>query len=119
MSNRETVDILRIIAAKSESIRGEATRAIMALNADSPIIKRRLNLVASHALSDSSAGFTDEEITQITHLLSAEDVEKRDFTLRVRLTTSELAELERLAAEARMDLSEYVRSKIFNGSPPS
>ncbi len=115
--SKEIADILRIIAAKSESIRGEATRAIMALNADSPIIKRRLNLVASHALSDSSAGFTDEEIVRITYLLSAENEETRDFTLRVRLTPSERAELERLAAEAGMDMSDYVRSKIFNGSP--
>ncbi len=117
MRNQEIINILRLIIAKSQSIRDEAVRMIKTLDIDSPIIQRRLNYVASRALDDSSAGFSDGEIAQITRLLSPEDTETRDYTLRVRLTTSERVELERLAAEAGMDLSEYVRSKIFNGSP--
>lgn len=112
MDNQEIVEILRLIAAKSDSIRGEAVKTIMALNNNSPIIQKRLNFVASNALRDSSV-FTQDEINRITLLLNTEEGEARDYTLPIRLTQSEREELQRLAGDAGMTMSEYIRSRVF------
>lgn len=114
MDNQEIVEILRLIAGKSDDARREAVKAVAALNNNSPIIQKRLNIVASIALDDvKMAGFTQDEINRITQLLNTEEGETRNYTLPIRLTQLERQELQRLAGDAGMTMSEYIRSRIF------
>lgn len=113
MDNQEIIEILRLIAGKSSDARREAVKTVAAINNNSPIVQKRLNIVATIALDDSMAGFDQDEINLITQLLNTEDRGRRTYTLPIRLTESEGQELERLAKEAGMTMSEYIRSKIF------
>ena len=58
------------------------------------------------------ATVTDDQVMyRVTN--SVRRLETRDYTLRVRLTESEQATLQRMADDAGISLSEYVRSRLF------
>lgn len=104
---------LKIIIAKSPAAMQEAIKCIQAISANSPIIQQRYNRVVDLALNDPEAKFSPDERAEIASHLETTTDETRSYTLRVRLTEIEQAELEQLADEDQQSLSEYVRSKIF------
>jgi len=105
------IETLRMIITKCSSIAAEAGRAIIAINKKSPITVQRCNFVALNALDDPSAEFTDDERAAIAELMSETESEGRDYMLRVRLTSHEHTELEKMAGN--LSVSEYVRRKLF------
>jgi len=107
------INTLKIIIAKSSSQSAEAAKAIMAINKKSPAVDMRCNNVAVRALEDLDANFTEGERTAIADLMSETETESREFMLRVRLTSTEHAELEEMAGNENLSISEYVRRKIF------
>jgi hypothetical protein len=116
MNYREFIPILRLIAAKSP-IGGEAAKTIQAINNDSPVAKQRCNHVATYALNDPTANFTADERAAIAEMLVADSDDRTAYTLRVRISEAERAELHRLAeVDGQDDLSKYVRKVLF-GAP--
>jgi hypothetical protein len=84
----------------------------MMIRPTSPIAQARYRVALSVALNDPDAHFSPDE-RQILADAVAPDEGSRDYMLRVRLTEAEEARLKRMAGEAGMDVSEYVRGKIF------
>jgi hypothetical protein len=117
MDYREFIPTLRIIAAKSQTIGGEAAKTIQAINNNSPVAKQRCNFVATHALNDPAAHFTEAEQAEIAEMLTADTDDRTAYTLRVRMSEAERADLHRQAEAAGYDdLSKYVRFQLF-GAP--
>lgn len=106
-------DALKLIIAKSEDAMQEAVRTLQAINANSPVVQQRYNHVVEIALADPYAMFTPEERAIIAAPLATSESETRDYTLRIRVSEYERGMLERLADEAGVTMSEYVRSKVF------
>lgn len=80
----------------------------------SPIYQQLYNRVAAQVLATANSGLSpDERDVVAQHMALSDGDEMRTFMLRVRLTESERAELQRLADEARLGMSEYVRSRLF------
>jgi len=107
------IDALKIIIAKSPAQCAEAAKAITAINKKSPWSDMRCNNVAIRALEDPDANFTEDERVAIADLMGETETEGRDYMLRVRLTNTEHAELEELAGNENLSVSEYVRRKLF------
>jgi len=107
------IDALKIIIAKSPSQCAEAAKAITAINKKSPWADIRCNSVAVRALEDPDANFTQNERTTMAELMSETKTEGRDYMLRVRLTNAEHGELEKMASNKNLSVSEYVRRKLF------
>lgn len=113
MNYREFIPTLRIVAAKSQTIGGEAAKTIQAINNNSPVAKQRCHYVATHALNDPEI-FTDDERATIAEMLAADSEDRTAYTLRVRMSESERAELHRQAESAGYDdISKYVRFALF------
>ena len=106
-------DALKIIISKSPDATNEAVKCLQAISARSPIVQVRYNRVVELAMSDRRATFTPDERATIAEALEVEETGSRDFTIRVRLTQNEQAELQLLADEAGCSMSEYVRGKVF------
>lgn len=106
-------EALKTIISKSSLAMGDAITCLRAIAAKSPVVQQRYNHVVDLALNDPSAHFTTEERAIIAEGLSVPGSETRDFTLRVRLTQSERVTLQEAANDADLDLSEYVRRKLF------
>jgi len=110
------IDALKIIIARSPDAGADAVRALAAARAGSPTAQTRYQHVLTRALADPEAGWTpDERAALAAGIDSDTGDEMRTVTLRVRLTESERAHLERLAADAGTTMSEYVRDVIFGG----
>ena len=108
------IETLKLIITKSPSCAAEAGKAISAINLKSPAADLRCNRVALDALGDNGANWTNEERSAISELLStSEEPGTREYTLRIRLTEWEHADLEDRASNNRKTLSEYVREIIF------
>jgi DNA-binding ferritin-like protein len=117
MNYREFIPILRLIAAKSQTIGGQAAKTVQAINNNSPVAQQRCNFVATHALNDPAANFTADERAAIAEMLAEDSDDRTAYTLRVRMSEAERAELHRLAeADGQDDLSKYVRKVLF-GAP--
>lgn len=106
------IDALRIIAAKSPYAGAQAMQCIKAIQAKSPIVTERYNRVVELAFSDPQADFSPEERQLIADHIGGGDG-NRSVTVRFRVTQAERADLETLAADAEMDVSEYIRSLIW------
>jgi len=109
----EIIEALKIIIARSPNAAEEAVRTIQAARNNSPILQTRYANVLIRALADGQATFTPEERELIASAIEA-PTGTRDVTLRVRLTTSENAQLTEAADQAGQSVSEYVRRKIFS-----
>jgi len=107
------IKILRTIITKSPACAAEAAQAITAINKKSPAVDSRCGRVAMNALADTSAGWTADERAAIAELMPESADESREYTLRVRLTSSEQIALESNAKSEGVSLSEYARKKIF------
>lgn len=110
----ETIDILRLIAAKAPSATHEALGAIRGQQVGSPLAARRAERAASMALEDPQAEWTAEERLLLASLLGADgpDEEPRRLDLRIRVNEREKAIVQRLAEDAGMTVSDFIRSKI-------
>lgn len=108
------IEALRIIAAKSPYAGSQAMQCIKAVQMKSPIVTERYNRVVELAFSDPQADFSPEERQLIADHIGGGNG-KRTETVRFRVTQSERADLETLAADADMEMSEYIRSLIWPG----
>ncbi len=106
-----------------------AIRVLMARSLDAArLLKRRpattspnfqliYNRVSTQILSEPNSGLTAEERELVAAFITLdEESEPRSQMLRVRLTESERADLERKATRERMDMSEYVREYAIGPS---
>lgn len=104
---------LKIIVSKSPSTARDAMQCLQAIRAKSPMVQVRYNRVVEAAMSDQDADFTPDERAIIAEAVELPEGESRGFTLRVRLTPNEQADLQAAADEAGMTMSDYVRSRLF------
>lgn len=104
---------LKIIIAKSPAAAQQAIACLRGIQAKSPILDVRYAHTVSIALGDPAAEFTQDERRIIAEALSAGASETRDYTLRIRMTEAERADLARQAEEADLSMSEYVRRRLF------
>lgn len=105
---------LKIIVSKSPKAARDAMQCLQAIRVKSPMAQVRYNRTVEIAMSDHDANFTTEERAIIAEAVELPEGEARGFTLRVRLTSSEQAELQTAADEAGLSMSEYARQKIFD-----
>lgn len=79
-----------------------------------PIYQQVYDRVAARVLSDPESGLSLEERSFIAAFISLDTANTaRSFLLRVRLTDAERDALQRMAKAADMDMSEYVRARLF------
>ena len=110
------IDALRIIVAKSPYAASQAVQCIAAIKAKSPVLQQRYNRVVEMAFSDPQAeAFTPEDRQLIAEYVTGEGGEgsAKLLDVRVRVNASEKAEVQRLAADASLTISDYIRSRIF------
>lgn len=91
----------------------EAIKCLQAIRVNSPVTQIRYNHVVELALNDPQANFTPEDRALLAGYLTVSSESTRDYTLRVRLTDVERAQLQEAADQAGQDMSEYVRRKLF------
>ena len=109
------IDALRIIIAKSPQAAAQAVQCIAAIKARSPMLQHRYNRVAETAFSDPQAEpFTPEERLIVAEHINDEGGEgsAKLLDVRVRVNNAEKAEVQRLAADAGMTVSDFIREKI-------
>lgn len=109
----DIIEALKVIIAKSPNASEEAIRTIAAARNRSPILQVRYSNVLIRAFADPAAKFTPAERELLSSVIEAPEGQGRDYTLRVRLTNAERAQIETAADAAGMNVSDYVRSKLF------
>jgi len=107
-------EALRIIISKSTNATSEAIQCLAAIRAKSPVLQLRYNHCVTLAFNDPEANFSREERALIAEHLGTGADDSRSYTLRIRLTDAERAELTRLAESVGLTMSEYVRKHIFS-----
>ena len=100
---------LRLIIAKSPNNYQGAIRALR--TAQHRPNARPVQYVLEQALVDPVAEFTASERAGIAALLSGND-EARTLDIRLRVSADEKAEVQRMAEESGMTVSDFIRSKI-------
>lgn len=105
-----TADALRLIAAKSPDQMRNAIRTLQSVQNNTPVAAQRAQKVIGWALQDPQADFTVGERGALAALLGGSD--NRTLDIRLRVTPSEKAEIQRMADDAGMTVSELIRSKI-------
>lgn len=108
-----TEQILGTIIGKAPALAGAASSALLAVRNGSPVAEQRVANVARIALEDHASAFTPDERLALANLLTDTSDETRTVTKRVRLTPSEVAQLEIAAEAAGMSVSEYIRQRLF------
>lgn len=113
MDKQKALEALRVIIAGSPAAFREASRTILALQANSPIIQQRLNFAGSMALNDPQAEFSADERRLIAEVMGLTEEDNEITTISFKLTKAERAEVERLAqTEGFKDLTSYIRRQI-------
>lgn len=108
-----TIDILRLIIARSPDAAREGIGAIKALQSGSPMAARRAERSAQIALEDSEAKWTADERAQLAELLGTTGSdEPRNLDIRLRVSVSEKNEVQQAASEAGLTVSDYIRQAI-------
>jgi hypothetical protein len=64
-------------------------------------------------MADPEATFTPQERETLAAAFEAPETTNREFTLRVRLSADEHAELLQLSEKEGIGMSEYARRKLF------
>lgn len=100
-------DAKRLIALSPDGLR------ILGAGVYKPCYQGRYNAAAEGALSDGAVAYTAEERRVIASFIEPEDESPREFMLRVRLSERERGTLERQAAAAGLNMSEYVRQAVL------
>jgi hypothetical protein len=108
----ETALKLIISRTNNQHVASEALACLQAIRVKSPIVQIRYQRVVQMALANND-DWTPAERAILAEPLEVPETSGRDFLLRVRLTDLEHAELQRLADEANLGMSEYVRRKLF------
>lgn len=106
-------EALRIIISRSADAATEAIQCMRAIQVKSPMLQQRYNRTVEIAFNDPQAQFTPDERALIAESLGIGVADSRDYTLRIRLTEHERAELARLSDEANLSMSEYARQRLF------
>lgn len=101
-------DALKLIAGGSPAAAREAMAALRAQQNNSPMAQARIVRAARHALEDPQATFTDEERREIAELLDGRTAP----TIRFRVSHEERAQVERMAEEAGLSISDFIRERI-------
>jgi 16S rRNA U516 pseudouridylate synthase RsuA-like enzyme len=101
-------DPLVIIASGSLAAARTAADAIRAREVGSPMAGARAARAARIALDDPQATFTEQERRVIVELLETE----RSDVLRLRVTPAEKAEVQRMAEDAGLTVSDFIRRRI-------
>lgn len=110
----DIIDALKTIVARSPRAAGEAMRTIVAARNNSPVLQARYAQVLIRALADPDAKFTDEEREALAAGIDApEPGGGRDLVFRLRLSGDERMALENAAAAAGLNMSDYVRRRLF------
>lgn len=113
------IDALRLIAAKSPYAGEEAMKCIRAMQASSPVLQHRYNRVVEIAFGDPNADFTPAERQQIASHIEADNKgAAKTAVVQFRVTTDERDDLRTMAEDAEMDVSEYIRSRIWGSIDP-
>ena len=106
-------EALKLIISKSQNAAGHAMQVLQAIRTGSPVTQLRYNQTVQIALNDPNAYWEPEERALLAEHLGAGDEDKRDYMLRVRLTADEYESLQRLSADGSMNVSDYVRMRLF------
>ena len=106
-------EALKLIISRSPNAAREAMQTIAAINAKSPMVSHRYNRTVDIALNDPQAEFSSEERALLAGNLAVFDDVIKTETIRFRATQAERAQLEELANSAGMNMSDYIRNKIF------
>ncbi len=106
------IEALRIIAAKSPHAGTQAMQCIKAIQVNSPIVKERYNRVVEMAFSDPQAEFTSGDRQLIAESINGGE-SNRTATVRFRVSPAEQEDLQRMADDAGVTVSDYIRSRIW------
>lgn len=103
-------DAARVLMAHSL----DAARNLGVRPTSSPIYQTIYNRMASQVLADPALNLTPQERTLVAQFITLDSQdETRSVMLRVRLTESERTDLQRMADAAGLEVSEYVRRRVF------
>lgn len=100
---------LVLIAGGSPAAARIASDAIRAATLGSPMAPARAARAARVALDDPQATFTEAERRQIADLL---DNDRDAAPIRLRVSPDERAQIERMAADAGMSISDLIRDRL-------
>lgn len=107
-------EALRIMIAKSQRAASLALHAMRVARVQPSSAGRYYTQALQAALTDPDAEYTPEEREVMADAIPDDASDgTRSFTLRIRLTESERADLQRLADDAGQTMSEYTRRRIF------
>jgi hypothetical protein len=102
-------NLLALIAGRSPTAARMAADAILSAQNKSPMAAARAARAARFALEDPLATFSADERRAIAELLEND----RDAApIRFRVTADERARLERMAEDAQLSISDFIRQKI-------
>jgi hypothetical protein len=108
-------EALTAIIARCPDLLREATKALVALRADSPIADRRLAHVVAGALSQYGEEFTPHERAELAAFLTPDDADgegARAVNLIVRVTPTERERVHEDARALGWTASDYVRGRL-------
>lgn len=105
-----TADALRLIAAKSPDQMRNAIRTLQSVMNETPVAQQRAQKVIGWALQDPQAEFTAEERQDLAMLLGGSD--NRTVDIRLRVTPAEKADVQRMADNAGLTVSDFIRHRI-------
>lgn len=105
-------EALRIIVAKSPGAGSQAMQCLRALGVKSPIVQERYNRVVEIAFSDPQAEFTPADRALIAEYVGGQKSANKDTDLRVRVTADEKAEVQEMAKEVGLTVSDFIRERI-------
>lgn len=107
-----TEAMVRIITRCPEAML-EATDAIRAIRAGSPIADRRVGRAIETALKRYGDQFTEQERADLAALLpSPDNGDVRDLDIRIRVNTHEKRQVQRAADAAGQTVSDYLRDRL-------
>ena len=109
----ETIETLRMIAARSLDAQREALGAIRAIQVRSPMAARRAERAARIAFADQAVGWTPEERLALSELLGQDHDDTRTQDIRVRVNSAEKERVKQMAADAGFpNVSDFIRERI-------
>lgn len=109
----DTVETLRMIAARSLDAQREALGAIRARQVGSPMAARRAERAAAIAFADPAAQWAPEERLALSELLGQDSDDNRVLDIRIRVNSAEKERVKKMAAESGFPtVSDFIRYKI-------
>ena len=106
------IDALKLIIARSPQAGSTALECIRAVKASSPVLQHRYNRTVEYAFSDPNAKFAAEERELIASYVESEDGGPKTLELRIRVNASEKAQIQRMAKDGDLTVSDFIRERI-------